>query len=118
MLKKTLLLCLTTFSVLFSFAQQKELTDFPKGYAPKEVGRLIAYRFVYMGNALHAGKWIGYPQTFYWKSGLNFAELTQDKYLTKYLQNRFELLFDIQRTISPVQQSVFHCLLNEIRPQA
>ncbi|WP_223857589.1 glycoside hydrolase family 88/105 protein [Sphingobacterium micropteri] len=106
MLKKTILFLLTICTFQFSFAQHKELTDFPEGYAPEEVGKLIAYRFVYMGNALHAGKWIGYPQTFYWKSGLNFAELTQDKYLTSYLKNRFELLFDKDKALLPIKNHV------------
>src|SRR5690606_4472831 len=106
MLKKSFLFLLSICCFQFSFAQYKELTDFPEGYTPEEVGKLISYRFVYMDNALHAGKWIGYPQTFYWKSGLNFAELTQDELLTKYLRNRFELLFNKQKALLPIQNHV------------
>jgi hypothetical protein len=59
-----------TFLLLLPFqlllAQKSSLTKFPKGYTPEEVGKLIAYRFLDAKHGLHAGKWIGYAETFYW----------------------------------------------------
>ena len=59
-----LLFLLSSFQLLI--AQTSLLKNFPEGYTPDEIGRRIAYRFVTEKHALHAGKWIGYPETFYW----------------------------------------------------
>ncbi len=106
MRKRICMVSLLFLSFHFLFAQQKELTGFPKGYAPEEVGKLIAYRFVYANNALHAGKWIGYPQTFYWNGGLRFADLTDDRMLFQFLQNRFEVLFSTEKELLPIRNHV------------
>ncbi|MCH5718541.1 hypothetical protein [Niabella hibiscisoli] len=64
MYKRSIVFLLMWLPALFAGAQKSALTGFPKGYTPEEVGRLIAYRMVYSKHALHAGKWIGYPETF------------------------------------------------------
>ena len=89
--KLLLLLLLLPFQLLC--AQTKLLTDFPEGYTPEEVGKRLAYRFIGEKHALHAGKWIGYPETFYWNGALKYAAVTKDKALIKLLQNKFEPLF-------------------------
>ena len=86
----TLLLLLLPFQLLI--AQKSLLKNFPEGYTPDEIGRRISYRFVTEKHALHAGKWIGYPETFYWNGSLKYAAAAKDKALIKLLQARFEHL--------------------------
>ena len=73
----TLLLLLLPFQLLI--AQKSLLKNFPEGYTPDEIGRRISYRFVTEKHALHAGKWIGYPETFYWNGSLKYAAAAKDK---------------------------------------
>ncbi|MFT3902687.1 MAG: glycoside hydrolase family 88 protein [Niabella sp.] len=94
------------FSFLFSFAQKNSLTKFPKGYVPEEVGKLIAYRFIDAKHALHAGKWISYPETFYWNGSLKFASLTNDKKLLDLLEKKFQPLFTTEKALLPIKNHV------------
>lgn len=105
-MRKILFILLVFFPFQFLFAQKKMLTDFPKGYTPEEVGKLIAYRFVDSKHALHAGKWISYPETFYWCGALQFASLTKEKELFKLLQNKFELLLSNESQLLPIKNHV------------
>lgn len=98
------LLLLFPFQLLF--AQSNLLTDFPKGYTPKEVGQRLAYRFVDRKHMLHAGKWISYPETFNWNGALKFAALTKDKKLISLLQNKFEPLFSTEKELLPIMNHV------------
>ncbi len=111
-----ILILFTPFQYLF--AQTNMLTDYPKGYSPEEVGKLIAYRFFDAKHALHAGKWISYPETFYWRGALQFASLTKDKELLKILQNKFELLLSKEKELLPIKNhvdlNVFGCLPLEL----
>lgn len=99
-----ILLLLFPFQSLL--AQQNMLTDFPKGYTPKEVGKRLAYRFVDRKHMLHAGKWISYPETFNWNGALKFATITKDKKLSSLLQNRFEPLFSTEKALLPIMNHV------------
>lgn len=103
---KRLLTTLLLLPFQFLFAQKNTLTGFPKGYAPEEVGKLIAYRFIDKKHALHAGKWISYPETFYWNGGLKFAALTGDTALMTLLQNKFELLITSEKQLLPIKNHV------------
>ena len=102
--KLLLLLLLLPFQLLC--AQTKLLTDFPEGYTPEEVGKRLAYRFIGEKHALHAGKWIGYPETFYWNGALKYAAVTKDKELIKLLQNKFEPLFTSEKALQPIMNHV------------
>lgn len=90
----------------FLFAQKNSLTNFPKGYTPEEVGKLIAYRFIDAKHALHAGKWISYPETFYWNGSLKYASLTNDKLLLDLLEKRFQPLFTTENALLPIKNHV------------
>ncbi|GHT59883.1 hypothetical protein AGMMS50239_07560 [Bacteroidia bacterium] len=94
------------FPFQFLFAQNNLLTDFPKGYTPEEIGKRLAYRFVDSKHALHAGKWISYPETFYWNGSLKFAAITKDKKLLKLLQNKFNLLMESEKELLPIKNHV------------
>ena len=98
-----LLFCLP-FQLLF--AQTSLLTDFPEGYTPQEVGKRLAYRFVGGKHALHAGKWISYPETFNWNGSLKFAAITKNKELVKLLQDKFEPLFTTEKAYLPIKNHV------------
>ncbi|HEX3007106.1 MAG TPA: glycoside hydrolase family 88 protein [Bacteroidales bacterium] len=105
-------MCKRVFILLFCFpfqllfAQKDLLTDFPKGYTPKEVGKRLAYRFVDGKHMLHAGKWISYPETFNWRGALKFAAITRDKKLIKLLQSKFEPLFTTEKALLPIMNHV------------
>lgn len=98
------------FLVIVSFqsvyAQTRLFKSFPEGYSPEEVGKLIAYRFVDAKHALHAGKWISYPETFYWMGALKYANLQKDTKLVDLLQNKFEPLFSTESKYLPIKNHV------------
>lgn len=103
---KKLLILLLIFSFQLSFAQKSMLKDFPQGYTPEEVGKLLAYRFVDGKHMLHAGKWISYPETFNWNGSLQFATITKDKKLVQLLQDKFEPLFTTEKELLPIKNHV------------
>lgn len=98
------LLLLLPFQLLV--AQKSSLNNFPKGYAPEEVGKLIAYRFIDAKHALHAGKWISYPETFYWNGSLKYASLVNDKTLLDLLEKKFQPLFTTEKAFLPIKNHV------------
>jgi rhamnogalacturonyl hydrolase YesR len=99
-----------TFLLLLSFqwlvAQESSLAKFPKGYTPQAVGNLIAHRFINAKHALHAGKWISYPETFYWNGSLRYASLSKDKKLLDSLEERFQPLFTTENALLPIKNHV------------
>ena len=97
--KLLLLLLLLPFQLLC--AQTKLLTDFPEGYTPEEVGKRLAYRFIGEKHALHAGKWIGYPETFYWNGALKYAAVTPCDML---MERKTRSLFNVYK------KSLISCL--------
>ena len=99
-----LLFLLSSFQLLI--AQTSLLKNFPEGSTPDEIGRRIAYRFVTEKHALHAGKWSGYPETFYWNGSLKYAAAAKDKALIKLLQARFEHLFTTEKELLPIKNHV------------
>ena len=103
---KKVFTAILVLSFQLSFSQSNSLDQFPKGHTPEEVGKLIAYRFVYANHALHGGKWISYPETFYWNGALNYARLTRDAMLTQFLRNRFEVLLSKEQQLLPLKNHV------------
>jgi rhamnogalacturonyl hydrolase YesR len=99
-----------TFLLLLPFqlllAQESSLTKFPQGSTPQEVGKLIAHRFINAKHALHAGKWISYPETFYWNGSLKYASLSNDKKLLDSLEQRFQPLFTTENALLPIKNHV------------
>ncbi len=66
------------------------LTDFPKGYGPRELGKLVAEHFVPTAH-YHEDR-IVYPEVCAWYGALEFARLTNDTELIGKLKDRFEPL--------------------------
>lgn len=94
------------FAVHFVFAQKNVLNDFPKGYTPEEVGKRLSYHFVDRKHALYAGKWIAYPEAFYWNGALRHAAITGDQDLIKLLQNKYETLVATEQKLLPIMNHV------------
>lgn len=106
MTKKLIIALLMLLPMQFAMAQKSMLKNFPEGYTPEEVGRRMAYRFVTENHALHIGKWIGYPETFYWNGAIRYATLSKDKSLMNLLQRRFEHLFNEESKLLPIMNHV------------
>ena len=106
MYKKAITLLFLFFSFQLLSAQKSLLKNFPEGYTPDEIGRRISYRFVTEKHALHAGKWIGYPETFYCNGALDYAAVAKDKALIRLLQARFEHLFTTEKALLPIKNHV------------
>lgn len=105
-MSKKVFLLLFLFPIQMLFAQKALLKDFPEGCTPQEVGERLAYRFVGGKHALHAGKWIGYPETFNWNGSLKFAAITKNKELLKLLKDKFEPLFTTEKKLLPIKNHV------------
>ncbi|AXY78707.1 glycosyl hydrolase [Paraflavitalea soli] len=105
-MNKTIILLLLLLPAQCLVAQKRSLTKFPKGYTPEEIGKRIAYRFVDAKHALHAGKWISYPETFYWNGSLQYAALTKDQQLLDLLEKRFQPLFSTESAYLPPKYHV------------
>jgi rhamnogalacturonyl hydrolase YesR len=103
---KKLLIALLLLPAQLLVAQKNSLTKFPKGYTPEEVGKRIAYRFINAKHALHAGKWISYPETFYWRGSLQYAALTSDAALLDSLEKKFQPLFTTESALLPIKNHV------------
>lgn len=80
--------------------------NFPEGYHPREVGHRIAYRFVDAKHALHAGKWISYPETFYWGGALRFGAIVKDSALVKLMRDKFDRLLSTESDLLPIMNHV------------
>lgn len=106
MTKKLITALVMLFTLQCATAQKNALSNFPQGYTPEEVGRRMAYRFVTEKHALHVGKWIGYPETFYWNGSIRYAALADDKSLMSLLQRRFEHLFNEEKHLQPIMNHV------------
>ena len=102
--KLLILLFLLPFQLLS--AQKSLLNDFPEGYTPEEIGKRLAYRFLTEKHALHIGKWIGYPETFYWSGALRYADGVKDKELIRRLQEKFNFLFTEEKILQPIMNHV------------
>lgn len=97
---KKLLLIITTFIFFVSCNAKDELSNFPKGFAPEEIGRKLAIRFL---ESPHASKnMINYPEVCTWYGALKFAEATRDEKLKIQLKERFELLFEEEKHLLPI----------------
>ena len=101
-----------------SMAEQKEFSKWPAGKSPKEIGKLVAERFV---ASPHLRKnVIIYPEVCAWYGSLTYAQLAGDKDLTSRLIQRFDPLLTLQESslIPPmgnhVDYSVFGAVPLEI----
>lgn len=94
------------FSTQFLVAQNKLLTDFPKGFTPEEVGKRLAYHFVDDRHDLYAARYIHYAEVCTWTGSLDYAVQTKDKELIKLLQDKFEPFFTREKALLPPMNHV------------
>lgn len=106
MSKKLFLSLLTVFSFQLMFAQHKELTSFPKGSEPKQVGKRLAYHFVNSRHELYAGRYIHYAEVCTWNGALDYALKANDRKLIKLLQDKFEPFFTYEKELLPPMNHV------------
>lgn len=104
-----------------SYAQDEfadNLTNFPEGFSPNEVGARLGRHFVKGKHALHGGKWIHYAEVCAWYGALKYAGAANDTELIQQLKNRFDILLEKENNRLPpmnhVDLNMFGCLPLEL----
>lgn len=103
---KKIFLLLFFLPIQFLYSQSNSLTDFPKGYAPEEVGKRLAYHFVGGRHELYAGRYIHYAEVCTWTGALDYAIRTKDEVLFKQLKDKFEPFFTREKSLLPPMNHV------------
>jgi unsaturated rhamnogalacturonyl hydrolase len=83
----------TPFVTTAAFAQNKYFADWPQGVDPRDVGKLVAERFIptpHMEMPRHGPKALHYSHVATWTGALQFAQVTKDDDLRKRLVVRFD----------------------------
>ncbi|MEE1945271.1 glycoside hydrolase family 88 protein [Pedobacter sp. KR3-3] len=88
-----------------SFAQTANLTSWPKGASPQEVGKRVAARFVATPhtnfNRPTPPSVFTYPESCTWYGALKFSKATNDEALKDDLIKRFEPVFTTEAKMVP-----------------
>jgi rhamnogalacturonyl hydrolase YesR len=74
-------------------AQNAHFADWPAGTDPRQVGKLVAERFLptpHMENTRHGPQSLHYAHVATWTGALQFARVTKDEVLRKRLVDRFD----------------------------
>ena len=102
-------------------AQEYNLTKFPKGSTPLEVGNRIANKFIVtphtrFGNprAEKAPNYITYPDACAWLGALWFGKVTKNEPLLDKLKDRFEPLFSTEQKMLPHMNHVDHNVVGAV----
>lgn len=102
-------------------AQEYNLTKFPKGSTPLEVGNRIANKFIVtphtrFGNprAEKAPNYITYPDACAWLGALWFGKATKNEPLLDKLKDRFEPLFFTEQKMLPRMNHVDHNVVGAV----
>ncbi|WP_343674021.1 glycoside hydrolase family 88 protein [Chitinophaga sp.] len=113
-MSKLFLSLLAIISFQFLFAQQNPLTKFPKGFAPNEVGKRLAYHFVDGRHELYAGQYIHYAEVCTWNGALDYAIKTKDQKLIRLLQDKFEPFFTREKALLPPMNHVDYNMFGSV----
>ncbi|KAA2241373.1 glycosyl hydrolase [Chitinophaga agrisoli] len=108
--------CLFTAPVHVTHAQSKkasaDLSHFPKGSTPEEIGNRVANRFI---SSPHARKnIIIYPETCAWYGALAFAKETGNKAMVEQLAQRFTPLFGAEASLVPKPDHVDYTVFGAV----
>ena len=102
-------------------AQEYNLTKFPKGSTPLEVGNRIANKFIVtphtrFGNprAEKDPNYITYPDACAWLGALWFGKVTKNEPLLDKLKDRFEPLFSTEQKMLPRMNHVDHNVVGAV----
>lgn len=97
-----------------ALGEELDLSSFPEGFTPKEIGAKLGRHFIPGEHFLHGGKWIHYAEVCTWLGALRYAEIAEDQELIGLLQKRFEPLFTSDKAYLPIMNHVdlnmFGCL--------
>lgn len=89
---------------------QSELSRWPQGSSPQEIGKRVGERFLSLPHHLSTGQasqpYIDYPESVTWYGALTFAQLSGDKELTQKLIDRFGPLFGPDARLIPEPKHV------------
>ncbi len=89
---------------------QNELSHWPAGTSPKQIGKRVAERFVTTPHLLSTGEatqpYIWYPESVTWYGALTFAQLNRDRKLTSRLIQRFDPLLGNDAKLVPEPKHV------------
>lgn len=125
-MRRTFLFGIFVFTVLISaftgLAQSKisagDLTHFPQGCSPKEIGHRLAVHFLETPHTNFGRptppKVITYPEVCTWYGALAFARVSGDKKLAGQLAERFEPLFGRQDTLVPIPDHVDYAVFGSV----
>lgn len=90
--------------------ENSDLTSWPEGAAPEEIGKKVAERFLLSPHPVYAvpgaKQHITYFEVCAWYGALTFAKESGDTQLTKNLADRFEPLFTTDTALLPVPDHV------------
>lgn len=92
--------------ILTSLNESSNLTYFPAGYTPEEVGKKLGYHFLQSKHYFPDQERIVYPEVCTWLGALRFGKVANDNVLIQQLQKRFEPLFNERKDLLPVQNHV------------
>lgn len=99
------LLALAGLTLVVSVRGAEDLSHWPDGADPRQVGKRVAERFLSKDFRLSgkepAKKVFHYVETCTWYGALSFAKLTSDKALTQRLVARFEPVFGEKSHLIP-----------------
>ena len=97
---------------------EKYLKNFPKGYTPKEVGVMVAERFVSLPHSNYGRKeppkYITYPETCTWYGALTFSNVINNRKLKSALIDRFEPLFSNEAKMIPIPDHVDYAVFGAV----
>jgi rhamnogalacturonyl hydrolase YesR len=95
-----------------------DLTRWPAGLSPQEIGKRVAERYVgspYGGfGRTQPVNHIPYPETCTWYGALTFAELTRDTALGERLVRRFDPLFGERKDLVPFPDHVDYTVFGAV----
>jgi rhamnogalacturonyl hydrolase YesR len=107
-----------------ALAQNKYFAEWPQGTDPRDVGKLVAERFIptpHMDMPSHGAQALHYSHVATWTGALQFAAVSKDEALRKRLVDRFDPFFGTDITRVPqtdhVDGAVFGALPLELYQQ-
>ena len=95
------LFVVAVFVMTSTITAQDYFSNFPVRANPKIVGKKVSSRLMETKHQLYGDRGIHYAEVCTWYGALRFAEMTNDKELTKKLRERFELLFHLEKDLLP-----------------
>jgi unsaturated rhamnogalacturonyl hydrolase len=117
-MKPILFILLISSVPCLSQSADADLTKWPKGSSPKEIGKRVADRFIATQHPNFGRpeppKTITYPEVCAWYGALTFAKESNDKKLKEALIKRFDPFFTTEASLVPKPDHVDHTVFGAI----